>query len=268
MLRLLAGVVAVKQRPALQHLSPRKALPERLLKPVQAGDNLFATGDVVRGGLQFSVDQIPAAPLLIPRRQPAVIERHTTAVLLLCQLRPAQQQQRVAGQLFTTHTGKSRIELTEDPLTLRLCAALQALAGGIIQQGISVLEEELPPLLLVLRIHWPLNLTQGWQLAQWFKPVLPHSAALPFGRADQPHQLAVEPLAETARQCIGHALQLLPGQQGQHAAVYLTARQQPEQRRHQQETNQQPDEGQLAMKFNRQNVPARQPSAPQVGCAG
>lgn len=106
------------------------------------------------------MDQIPAASVVIPRGEPAVVERHATAVLLLRQLRAPHQQQGIIGELFATDTGKGRVHLSEYPLALCLRTFLQPLTRGVVQQGIAVMKEKLPPLLLVLRIHWPFDLTQ------------------------------------------------------------------------------------------------------------
>ncbi|MGY3012119.1 hypothetical protein ACVW1M_002211 [Ewingella americana] len=121
--------------------------------------------------------------------------------------------------------------------------------------------------MLLLGTHRPLHLTQRGQLAQARQPVIQRRGSSRLRRANQPHQLPVQPLAKAARQFIRHTRQLLLGQQCQHAAVNLAARQDNHQRGHQQQANEQPALRQPAVKIRRQSEPAPPGSASPVGSA-
>ncbi|CAH0289065.1 hypothetical protein SRABI106_03463 [Rahnella aquatilis] len=106
---------------------------------------------------------------------------------------------------------------------MRFSTCRQTLACGVIEQRITVFEEESAPLLLTLCVHRALYLTQFRQRLQMLQPV---SSGLNTGsrrRTDQPHKLAIQTLSKAVRKSLRNIRFLLLRQQRQNAAVNLAA---------------------------------------------
>ncbi len=95
MLRLLAGVIAVKHRAAREQPDLRVLRLERFFQRAQRGDQFVRLLHIKRRSGQFAVQQIPVIPLAVLRHQPAVHQAQPLTVFRHRQLRSARQHQRI-----------------------------------------------------------------------------------------------------------------------------------------------------------------------------
>ncbi len=159
--RLLAGVVAVKHGAARQQLRMGITCFELIFQVMEPGHQLVGLLHIKRRTGQFAVQQIPVIAGIVFGHQPAVHQPQLLAVLRQRQLRAAHQHQRIVLQLFAADARKGGVKLGQDPLGLRLATALQARAGGRVNQAVAVLPEKFSPGLLPGGIHRPFYLVQG-----------------------------------------------------------------------------------------------------------